>query len=742
MKKKTLTAIFAAAITAIVTVIALTACASSPKNKGAEIKRVDPVLANLDANVEKAFTDINAALPANLKPNATIAVFPITAASADYAELYLENLTIKFVNAGYTVVEKRRVEELLAEYDFQFSGLVGEPTLGELLGADAVIFSSIANDGTFSSWAVDTSKRTTLAKSVLEKEVSTVEYPPLPQQLRNSNFRELYYPWIDELIEIGRANPTAPFPPPPVLLIGHHISGIDNLISAYRTWRSAFAEVRGEKRELIILPITGGTNNEAETIRSFLVNNNRIQNNYSVFDMSGETAFLQYAGIITSLPIEKQWELRQWSREEGAVFSGTIQQIGRKNTLILNAYIDSIIYSQSLEYSDSLELWVKLQSAVENLLVMGTVHLRNRRSGIYERTALIYSQFGPGVNRSEAEMLTQLLINDTLSIPFKTYEIIEMTDQTGNEERVRRSLEYRFRFNWSRSGNNTRLDITVPQLRADPRYSLVYGSQQEFLSKMRGLSEFVYETVSLGYKILGLDNYNLAAAEPARIPANFTKITRVITQGGVPSGSFHISNAPVTQREYERIMRQNPSIAKNPAQPVNNVSIIDAMIFCNQLSIRDGLEPAYLIEAEIERQANSENIHVSSVFVDNFATGYRLATTDEWRFAHEKTEGMGFFAEYVFDGEFVQAIDGLDRGYGRLQPGTRPYRAGRTMYASAKGTAIGPAVRINEGSQERRTRYEIPAYEEEVANNIRYSVYPVIRLVRPIFDYWKYTSGM
>ena len=52
-----------------------------------------------------------------------------------------------------------------------------------------------------------------------------------------------------------------------------------------------------------------------------------------------------------------------------------------------------------------------------------------------------------------------------------------------------------------------------------------------------------------------------------------------------------------------------------------NVSIMDAMTFCNQLSIRDGLEPAYIIERDLTSVTAG---------IDNFASGYRLATTAEF----------------------------------------------------------------------------------------------------------------
>ena len=573
------------------------------------------VLAKIEAALPKAFAEIDAALSANLKQNATIAIFPPASIYTEYSEIILEDFAKLFVNSGkYTVVEKRRVEELLAEYDFQLSGLVGEKTLGELLGADVIIFSNLYDDGQLSSWAVDTSKRTTLAKSISAQEFGTED---LTQERQEYTFQ-----------------------------------------------------------------VTGGTNNEAETIQSFLANNIRLQGKYNV--------------------------------------TGTVQQVGRKNMLILNADMGNSGV-QSFEYADSLELWLKLQTSVEKML-------ERRERNVYDhpRSAYSYSQFGTGVNRAEAEILTQLLIVDVSSIPIQRSVLREFRDATRDIEAGEPVSGTRFNFNWSRSGNRNRLDVTTLHVttRDSKRYSMDYGTQQEFIRKMRGLSIFVL--ASLGTEIRGFEGYDLSTApDPARIPANFTKLDRIGTRQGVPMGGFYIGNALVTQREYESVMRSNPSFTRNPTQPVNNVSIIDAMIFCNQMSIRDGLEPAYLIEGS------------STISIDVFASGYRLATSEEWIFALDKIEDLGVLAEYVYDGEWVHS-QGAAGGERSIAP-----RNAMWLFADdAKRDRYGNIL-INDGvlgavGSDLKRAYETYGLKDGSGNVI---VAPVIRLVRPIFDYWKYTSG-
>jgi hypothetical protein len=125
----------------------------------------------LDASIEAAGKALNAGLGGTLKGDAAIAVFPITADNAEESSLILEGISVFLANSQkYTVIEKQKIDELLAEQDFQQSGYVDASTMvsiGKLLEADAVIFGTVNGEGASKKlflWVIDVSSTKMLAK--------------------------------------------------------------------------------------------------------------------------------------------------------------------------------------------------------------------------------------------------------------------------------------------------------------------------------------------------------------------------------------------------------------------------------------------------------------------------------------------------------------------------------------------------------------------------------------------------
>ena len=238
---------------------------------------------------------------------------------------------------------------------------------------------------------------------------------------------------------------------------------------------------------------------------------------------------------------------------------------------------------------------------------------------------------------NNVDMYNSLLVRGD---PILYFEI----DYTAKAESDEKPSEYLFNFNKIRVINTVSGKVTQTSTLAKihPRTMKPKWDLREFAGiAEKEKAEFDAEKYPVEvYMVKGRSR--LAAEKAVAINKEIAKFLGTSKMVPIPGEDFSILNTEVTQKMYAMVMGENPSDFEGEDYPVVMVSWYDAIYFCNALSRRFGLEPAYSVDGNTDERKWDKGSIEEKINLNDNVDGFRLPYRYEWRYAAEGGENYKY----------------------------------------------------------------------------------------------------
>jgi formylglycine-generating enzyme required for sulfatase activity len=408
------------------------------------------------------------------------------------------------------------------------------------------------------------------------------------------------------------------------------------------------------KYRLALLPFTGGAGNEGTTVASLLANQKELQDAFLISPWTSATEELMKERRFQRSGLADTDAVYELGKELNVdfVLSGHIQKLSTGNLLLV-----TLIHAERrqkaagicIEFTDTVEIRPFLSRMARKM-----VEAAQAGEAELPKLAVLPFDYPPsGVNVQEIEILTQILSAEIADSG--KYMVLPRlgTVETMMEER-----------NLKRSNLTDPENIKNIGMITGAQYVLAGNVLSQgakgnlFLARIlntdTGLLEaggdLEYKNLADGYKLIPDLSYALTGIRAGEgenvIPESLAYVeggTFLMGSGNgnddekpvhkVTVKSFYLGKTEVTQKEYAAVMGNNPGSFHGDNLPVENVSWFEAVEYCNRLSLKEGLVPAY--------SGGGDSI------VCNFdASGYRLPTEAEWEYAAKGGNRDAMIYEY------------------------------------------------------------------------------------------------